>query len=508
MSVSHRIVDVVIVGSGGAGLSAAIEAASLGALTLVLEKSSSIGGTTANWSVGSIAAAGTRIQKKAGVHDTPDDFFDDLPLFATTSNHSDNPELRRMLVEHSGEAVDWLSGLGVRFLGPFPEPPHRRNRMHNVLPNSRAYGRALTRRAQHLGVTIETGTRVTSLLIEDGVVIGVRAKTAGRAVEVRARHGVILASGDYSSDPTLKADLIGPHARDVKAPNPESTGDGHRMALEIGAVVLNGDVAGGPMVRFMAPPKKTLIARLPPIGALASILRIGAKLAPAWLFRRVMMQFLTTNLAPSDTFLNEAGAIVDQAGDLIEVEGSVSSSITGRGNIYFILDGASAESFSGWPRFISTATGMAYAYLDDYRRSRPDVYHQAPSLDELAVKIGVNPVRLRDAVAAHNARLAGQSSVAGSAVLRPPFVALGPAMNWINVTDGGLAVDTSLRVLDKDAKPIPGLYAAGSVGQGGLLLDGHGTHIGWAIVSGRIAGVNAASREVSHVAQSEARATR
>jgi succinate dehydrogenase/fumarate reductase flavoprotein subunit len=507
MTMSNRTVDVIIVGSGGAGLSAAIEAASLGARTLVLEKSSSIGGTTANWSVGSIAAAGTRIQKKAGVLDTPDDFFDDLPLFATTSNHSDNLELRRLLVEHSGEAVDWLSGLGVRFLGPFPEPPHRRNRMHNVLPNSRAYGRALTRRARALGVLIETETRVTSLVVEGGVVVGVGATKAGQEFEVRARHGVILASGDYSSDPTLKAALIGPHARDVKAPNPQSTGDGHRMALEIGAVVLNGDVAGGPMVRFIAPPKRTLIARLPPIGALASILRIGAKLAPAWLFRRVMMQFLTTNLAPSDTFLNEAGAIVDQAGDLIKVEGDVSSSITGRGNIFFILDGTSAESFSGWPRFVSTATGMAYAYLDDYRRSRPDVYHKARSLDELAESIGVDPLRLRHAVATHNARLAGPSSVAGSAVLRPPFVALGPAMNWINVTDGGLAVDTNLRVLDNDEKPITGLYAAGSVGQGGLLLDGHGTHIGWAIVSGRIAGANAASSDALHVAPSGASAT-
>lgn len=491
MSVGERTVDVLVVGSGGAGLSAAIEAGAAGADTVVLEKSPRIGGTTANWSVGSIAAAGTRVQAAAGVRDSPDDFYEDLALFAPEARHPDNLALRRILVEHSGAAVDWLESLGVRFLGPFPEPPHRRNRMHNVLPNSSAYGRALARRARRVGVDIRTGVTVTSLLWTDGRIVGADALADGSSLRIHARRAVVLATGDYSSDPDLKGTLLGEHARAVAAPNPDSTGDGHRMGLDVGASILNGDVAAGPMVRFIAPPRKTLLARLPPIGALASVLRVGAKLAPRWLFRRVMMQFLTTNLAPSDTFLQEAGAIVDQRGDRVEPEGSVSASISGRGDVYFVLDDRAARSFSAWPRFISTATGMAYAYLDDYRRSRPDVFHRAPTLEALAVKIGVDPARLNDAVEAHNATIAASSPTERHPVLRPPFVALGPATNWINVTDGGLAIDSEFRVLGEDGAPIPGLFAAGSVGQGGVLLDGHGTHIGWAVVSGRLAGVSA-----------------
>jgi len=71
---------------------------------------------------------------------------------------------------------------------------------------------------------------------------------------------------------------------------------------------------------------------------------------------------------------------------------------------------------------------------------------------------------------------------------RGPWFALGPLRGVVTLTDGGLAVDTQHRVLGQDDRPIPGLYAAGSTGQGGVLLEGHGHHLGWAFVSGRRAG--------------------
>ena len=77
-----------------------------------------------------------------------------------------------------------------------------------------------------------------------------------------------------------------------------------------------------------------------------------------------------------------------------------------------------------------------------------------------------------------------------------PFYALGPAISWIVFSEGGLKVDEQLRVLHRDGEPIPGLYAAGSAGQGGVLLEGHGHHLSWAFTSGRLAGRNAALQEV------------
>ena len=73
-----------------------------------------------------------------------------------------------------------------------------------------------------------------------------------------------------------------------------------------------------------------------------------------------------------------------------------------------------------------------------------------------------------------------------------PFVALGPVKSYVVITEGGLKVNGHHQVIGSDDKPIPGLFAAGSAGQGGLLLYGHGHHLGWAFVSGRRAGRHAA----------------
>jgi succinate dehydrogenase/fumarate reductase flavoprotein subunit len=75
---------------------------------------------------------------------------------------------------------------------------------------------------------------------------------------------------------------------------------------------------------------------------------------------------------------------------------------------------------------------------------------------------------------------------------KAPFVALGPVKSYVVFTDGGLNVNTDLKVLHRNGEIISGLFAAGSTGQGGLLLEGHGHHLGWAFISGRIAGRNAA----------------
>ena len=77
-------------------------------------------------------------------------------------------------------------------------------------------------------------------------------------------------------------------------------------------------------------------------------------------------------------------------------------------------------------------------------------------------------------------------------IIKAPFYALGPAKAYIIFTNGGLKVTLDLEVVDAGGEIIPGLYAAGANGQGGMLLEGHGHHLGWAFVSGRIAGRNAA----------------
>src|SRR5262249_20239360 len=126
--------------------------------------------------------------------------------------------------------------------------------------------------------------------------------------------------------------------------------------------------------------------------------------------------------------------------------------------------------------------------LADYKRNRSDITFEAATLEDLAQRLGMPPERFAETVAAYNA-----APPQGLPRLeRGPYVAIGPAKSWITATDGGARVSTRMEVLDAADKPIPGLYAAGSNGQGGLLVEGHGHHLGWAFTSGRIAGRNAA----------------
>ncbi len=484
--------DVVVVGGGGAGLAAALEAARHGARVVLLEKNPQLGGTTAR-SVGSITATGTPFQAASGIEDSTEAHFEDMALFARKvgldPDTRDNLELRRLLVENVPDTMRFLMQLGVEFFGPNPEPPHRQPRMHNVLPHSRAYIYHLDRHARKAGVEIRLDVRATRLLTDNGRVVGVETEAAG---EFLAGQGVVVAAGDYSSGREMKAAYIGPELAEVDGVNPTSTGDGQRMLREVGARIVNGDVMLGPEIRFEAPPRNTLIDALPPSKAVAKLVKASMRYMPAWLLRPFLMMFVTTNLAPSHKLFEEGAILVNNQGrrfcDETDKPQFAIPSQPGR-VAYIVFDQEIAEKFSAWPYFVSTAPGVAYAYLDDFRRTRPDIFNTADDLPSLAAKLSMEPDKLASAIEAHNADAPVKLATA-------PFHALGPAKSYVVLTDGGLAVNQSLQVLRQDDQPIAGLYAAGSAGQGGLMLKGHGHHIGWAFTSGRIAGRNAAREAV------------
>jgi fumarate reductase flavoprotein subunit len=196
---------------------------------LLLEKNPKLGGTT-GMSVGSITATDTPHQARAGVMDRPEDHFADMPGFAGAFANRDNPALRRLLTENVPETFRWLVRLGLVFYGPMPEPPHRKPRMHNVLPNSRAYIYVLGGHARRLGVVIREGVRVRELLREGSGagarVVGIRADTAGGERRYGARGGVVLASGDFAAGTALKERYMGAEKARVDAINPANTGDG------------------------------------------------------------------------------------------------------------------------------------------------------------------------------------------------------------------------------------------------------------------------------------------
>jgi fumarate reductase flavoprotein subunit len=484
----ENVCDVLIIGGGGAGLAAAIEARSTGADTILVEKNPELGGTTA-WSIGSFTATGTPQQQKAGIEDSTDAHFADMPKFAGPDADRDNPELRRLFVDNANDTLRWLMSLGVEFFGPMPEPPHTKPRMHNVLPNSRAYIRLLGAHAKKIDIDIRCGFRATRFLLDGDRVTGVAGEDPGGPVEISAKT-VVLASGDYAANADLKAKYISEAVSRVDAMNPTATGDGHEMAFPLGARVLNGDMLSGPNLRFIPPPRETIDRRLPPSRFITRIMTLALTYLPAKLLNPFVLRFTTTSIAPELDLFRSGALLVNKHGGRIEAPPPqlglrIAEQPDKMG--YVIMDSALARKYSAWPDFIATAPGVAYAYFDDFRRTRPDIYHKADSIAELAKILGMDAAALDDAISTHNGGNTPNKLAA------PPFYALGPAKSYIVLTDGGLAVNGNLELLGHGDKPVPGLWAAGSAGQGGLILKGHGHHIGWAFTSGRIAGRNAAS---------------
>ncbi|WP_417584222.1 FAD-dependent oxidoreductase [Pelagibacterium sp.] len=496
--------DVVVVGGGGSGLAAAIEARSLGRRVVLLERDSRLGGSTGR-SIGSFTANNTPQQIRDGIKDSPDEHYEDMKRFCEQSprihrqarNVPDNDELRRFFVDNVTDTFNWISEMGVVFYGPLPEPPHRRPRMHNVLPNSRAYIYHLERRARKIGVEIKTSMRAVELMVEQDRVTGIKCETpAGQRHAFRARGGVVLTTGDFSADRDMRARHL-PSLTDVQPVNPHNSGDGHRMVLELGGRLIDtGLYSAG--IRFQAPPP-SWITRLPPQRFFTRIMDWSMRSLPDWLLRPVVMSFLTTILVPSAKLFKAGAVLVNKHGVRFvnEIDNPADS---GRPALadqpdqmgYIIFDARVSRQFAQWPYYVSTAPGVAYAYVPDYRRTRPDVFHEAKTIGELAGKIGVERSVLEETVNDFNASLP-----IGDDQRKPmtegPFVAMGPVRFFLNFSDSGIAVDTQMRVLGADDMPVQGLFAAGFTGMGGVLLEGHGHHIAWAFTSGRFAGRHAAN---------------
>jgi fumarate reductase flavoprotein subunit len=483
----ERAYDVIVVGGGGAGLAAAIEARAAGASVLLLEKNERLGGSTA-WSVGSVTASGTPHQQRAGIDDSSEAHWRDMAAFNGDLDKRDNPPLRRILTDAMPDTFRWLLAYGIRFYGPMPEPPHTKPRMHNVLPNSRAFITRLERAARRAGVVIRTSARALVLLHEAGRVVGVACERAEGAYRAKA---VVLAAGDITSDPELKGRYMGPREAKIDGVNITATGDAQKFAAALGARLLNGDLALGPELRFVPPQRQNLLLALPSWPVLAELMGWSLDHMPPRLLRPFIMSFVTTALAPSPALFEAGALLVNRAGarftdelaapayDIAEQPDKIG---------YILLDGRLAEKFTAWPHFISTAPGVAYAYLDDYRRNRRDIYASASALEELNAKLGMMPDVLPRTVARYNETCGNRQKFGAG-----PYVALGPVRAVFVHAECALAVDAEHRVLGKNDAPIPGLFAAGATGQGGLLLKGHGHHLAWAFASGRRAGKNAAT---------------
>lgn len=491
--------DVIIVGGGGSGLAAAVRALEQGASVLVLEKQPQLGGTT-GMAIGSFTANGTSLQRDAGVIDNADDHETDAGQFAAAEVEAqNNSELRRFFLGETAETLEWLRGMGLYFHGPNPEPPNRVPRMHNIVPNAKAYIAAFQARIIRLKGTIVCSAPVVELVSDGTRITGVVAEIEGTQKTITAKRGVVLAAGDYSSAPEMIGRFKGDRFKTIEGVNPKACGDGHLLAEQVGAQLLNMDITYGPELRFVPPPGDPFEQLLPTSGLFAKLLGKLVPLLPQAVINWRIKRLLLTWQHPENSLFDDGAILINADGcrfcnetDSPAREIAISEQ-SGKA-AFILLDERIAAHYSQWPYFISTAPKIAYAYVDDYLRLRPDVSVAADSLEAIAEQRGFNASNLKAAVQQFNHYVSGEHvdsfGRTGDAcpLTGKRWVLLGPAKAYFTTTEGGVAINAGLQTLNESGQPIPGLYAIGSNGMGGQVLWGHGLHIAWAITSGRLVG--------------------
>ena len=491
--------DVIVVGGGGSGLAAGLSAAEHGASVLVLEKQDCLGGTT-GIAIGSFTASNTVIQRAAGIDDDPDQHEEDAGKFAPPEIEAkSNRTLRREFLGESADTLNWLINMGLAFHGPNPEPPNRVPRMHNVVPNAKAYVANFQARLLRSGGTILCNAAATQLIQESGRVCGVVATVDDQPRRFRARHGVVLAAGDYSNAPETIGRFKGARFTSIEGINPYAHGDGHRLAEAAGAELLNMDVTYGPELRFISPPGKTFEQLLPSQGIAARIMGRLLPLVPKFVVNWRIKRLLLTWQHPENSLFENGAILVNATGnrfcnETVWPDREIAIANQPEKICYILLDQRLIRFYSQWPHFISTAPEIAYAYVADYLKIRRDVAVEAATLEQLAAKRDLPADGLVQAVEQFNQYVSGDQPDQygrhgdGDRLEGDRWVLLGPAKAYFTTTEGGVAISEQMEALDTAGQPIPGLYAVGSNGMGGQILWGHGLHIAWAITSGRLVG--------------------
>ena len=446
--------DVVVIGGGMAGLSAALTAKEAGADVILLEKLDRLGGSTV-LSGGFLYATGSPVNK-----DLDDDPEDLVEYWQMRAEGNADEDLLRIAAEKSGETVAQLQDWGVIFsttVVPTGTSPALRglyasNEDVDLAPTDGVdFIVPLVKKADEIGVNVMLGTAATELILEDGEVKGVKASSDDTEYTINA-GSVIITTGGYDHNKEMISEYSPEAEGFFSLASPGNKGDGVAMAVSAGAATnFTGGVIGFKMID------------------------------------------ITTHYIEGPNYLGWTGQLgVTNEGVRFGNENSdypifctllINALKEGAESFYLIVD-STDETFAGLAE-LAVAKNLAC---------------KADSLDELAEAAGINAENLKETVESYNGHAeAGDEDEFGRtglvAVTTAPFYAvqIKPA---ILGTLGGVLINENAAVINEEGEAIPNLYAAGEVANSAFFYKEYpasGSSISTSSTFGRIAGANAAA---------------
>ena len=469
--------DIVVIGSGAAGLAAALTAAENGARVMVFEKQRSLGGTS-NFLEG-VFAVESPMQRERYITYTRDEAFKHIIEY---SHWRANPRLVRAIVNESGSTISWLRDQGVEFSDATINMPDPCRTYHMVKGKGEAMIKALTLKVREKGIDIRLSSPVKRIIKQSEKIAGVIAESDGEDLPVKA-GAVIVASGGYANNKEWIKKYSGfdLNVNLVPIGNVDKMGDGIRMAFEAGAA----DEGLGLLELYRVGP---LSADFSP----ASQIEFAATQPDLFVDPRGE-RFCDETIAFYDTSIGNANARFKEGYTWSIFDDSIIRRI--------VEDGVDKNVTINYPPG-SRPLDINNEIRASLERGTKEVF-MAGSVESLAEKMGIDPAVLKatvdeynrfcekghDDLFAKNARYLRPLKGPQFYAVRTPTVFLG--------TMGGIKINERMEAVDKKDKSIAGLYAAG-FDAGGMYGDSYciqgssGLSSAFALNSGRLAGKHAA----------------